>query len=103
MKPAGAVYNLARNLPESERFGLISQLQRAVSSVPANIAEGYGRQTTGEYRHHLAIARGSLLEVETLVLLSVDLSLIAGEAAEGVLAEVGHLSRMLTALIAKLR
>ncbi len=63
-----SVYRLTHKLPTDERWGLNSQMRRAAVSVPANIAEGYGRQATGEYRHHLSIARGSLLELETHLL-----------------------------------
>ena len=69
MKLAENVYRLTVKLPQGERRGLISQMRGAAVSVPSNIAEGYGRQATGEYRHHLSISRGSLLEVETQVLL----------------------------------
>jgi len=103
MKLARDVYDVARRLPERERFGLISQLQRAAVSIPANIAEGYGRQATGEYRHHLAIARGSLLEMETLLMLCSDLGLVERAAIEAPAEEIRHLNRMLSALIAKLR
>jgi four helix bundle protein len=55
-------YRLSRLLPKSEVYGLGSQLQRAAVSVPANIAEGQGREHLGEYVHHLSIANGSLME-----------------------------------------
>jgi four helix bundle protein len=90
-------------LPEGERFGFVLELQRAAVSVPANIAEGYGRQATGEDRHHLAIALGSLLKLETLLLLREDLAVLERSALSGELEEIAHLNRMLTALLAKLR
>jgi four helix bundle protein len=61
-------YALTRRLPREERYGMSSQLQRASLSVPSNIAEGNGRRTTGEYLNHLSIARGSLHEVQTLLI-----------------------------------
>ncbi|HEY0009487.1 MAG TPA: four helix bundle protein [Tepidisphaeraceae bacterium] len=60
-----AIYRLTRELPDGERFGLTSQSQRAAVSIPANIAEGYGRANRKEYVHFLHIARGSLMELET--------------------------------------
>ena len=58
-------YRVARQLPEVERFGLAAQLRRAAVSIPANIAEGFGRSARGDYLRHLSIASGSLREVET--------------------------------------
>ena len=60
-------YGVAARLPEIERYGLASQLRRSAVSIPANIAEGYGRSTPGDYRRHLSIASGSLREMQTLL------------------------------------
>jgi four helix bundle protein len=59
------VYRVARQLPDVERYGLSAQLRRAAVSVPANIAEGFGRSTRGDYLRHLSIASGSMRELET--------------------------------------
>jgi four helix bundle protein len=96
------VYRLTAGFPSSEQWGLISQMRRAVISIPSNIAEGYGRQATGEYRHHVSIARGSLLELETQVLLALRLNYLETTSAETVLSEIEEISRMLATLVSKL-
>jgi four helix bundle protein len=96
------VYRLTASFPSAEQWGLMSQMRRAVASVPSNIAEGYGRQATGEYRHHISIARGSLLELETQILLAVRLKYLQAANAEAVLKEIEQISRMLATLVSKL-
>ena len=69
------VYQLTKFLPDNEKYGLTSQINRAVVSIPANIAEGSGRKTNLDFCRFLDIANGSSFELETLLILCVDLSL----------------------------
>ena len=85
------VYLLTADFPVGERFGLVSQMDRAAVSIPSNIAEGYGRATTQDYVHFLRIARGSAYELETQLVLAEDLGLcskVAGEKVTNILYEV---------------
>jgi len=96
------IYRIAKKLPDSERWGITSQMCRAAVSVPANIAEGYGRQATGEYRHFLSIGRGSLSELETHMLLCQRLGYVKAEEVTSVLSEVEEILKMLSTLISKI-
>ena len=71
-----------KSLPKSETYGLISQIQRAAVSIPANIAEGHGRDHLGDYLHHLSVANGSLMELETHWLLLPRLSCLSSNELE---------------------
>jgi len=83
-------------------YGLTAQIRRAVSSVPANIAEGYGRNATGSYIQFLKIARGSLEEFETHVLLAERIGLLERDATTPLLEDAEGIGRMLNALIRSL-
>jgi four helix bundle protein len=74
MALATTCYRVARSFPTDERFCLAAQLRRAAASIPSNIAEGNGRASRLDYLHFLSIARGSLMEVETHLLLAQELS-----------------------------
>jgi four helix bundle protein len=102
MDLADACHCAARDLPTSERFGLSSQICGAAGSVPANIAEGYGRRSLGDYLRHLRIANGSLKELETHLLLAQRLGLLEEGTMSGLLRLTDQLGRMLTVLIRKL-
>jgi four helix bundle protein len=98
-----AIYKLTSFFPDSERFGLTSQLRRASVSVASNIAEGYGRSSRGEYLQFLGHARGSTFEVQTQLVIADGLGLgndPARREAESLSEEV---SRMLVAIMDKLK
>ena len=84
------IYKITKNYPKSETFGLSHQMRRAAVSIPSSIAEGYGRKHKTEYHHFLSIAYGSLSELETQYLLSIDLNYITkNEIIDTLLKEVG--------------
>lgn len=76
------VYRITRGFPVDERFGLITQMRRSAVSIPSNIAEGYGRGHPKEYVRHLMISRGSLMELETQLMIAVRQDLCPREAAK---------------------
>ena len=96
------VYKTTKSFPNEEKFGLTSQMRRAVVSIPSNIAEGYGRRTTPDYIRSLYIAYGSNCELETQTLLSGDLAYIENEKQKTVLEKISEVERMLKALIKSL-
>ena len=92
-------YVLTRNFPREEMFGLTSQIRRAATSIPANIAEGYGRENSGNYIQFLRVAQGSLKELETHLLISQRINLGAPSMIEPMLGRCDALGRMLRTLI----
>ena len=96
------IYRATREFPKEERFGLTSQIRRAVVSVVSNIADGYGRKTTTEYIRSLYIAYGSNCELETQMLLSGDPDYIENTELEGIIEKIQEVERMLKALIKSL-
>jgi four helix bundle protein len=95
-------YRLARTLPREELFALSQQIRKAAVSVPANVAEGYGRDSTGDYVHFLRIAQGSLKELETHLLLGMRLGLLNPASCDPVLVIAESEGKMLRALIRSL-
>jgi four helix bundle protein len=98
MELAEQCYKETRAFPKEEMFGLTCQIRRAAVSIAANIAEGQGRQHTKEFLHFLSAARGSLKELETHLILSQRVGLLAQGNAEPLLSLCDRVSRMLTAL-----
>jgi len=96
------VYQMTRRLPEAEKFGLISQLQRASVSVPANIAEGWGRETKAYYVNFLRISKGSLAELDTLATIAHSLNYLEPDLFVELNNKIEEVSRMLNALIRSL-
>ena len=96
------IYRVSRQLPEEEKFGLISQLRRASVSIPTNIAEGYGRTHRGDYLHHLSYVKGSLMEIETLLTISARLKLVTRDDLLQAWSLSQQVARMLTKQIAAL-
>ena len=98
-----AVYVATRNWPPDERFGLTSQIRRAVVSVPANIAEGQGRNGRAEFAHHLGIANGSLSEVETMIRIATRQRFHSGETQDRVLEITRETGRLIHGLLRSLK
>jgi four helix bundle protein len=97
---AKQVYQTSTQMPDSEKFGLTNQMRRAAVSTPSNIAEGHGRQSLPEYIRYLKIARGSLMELQTQLILASDLNFIrVSEPLEELQAET---DRVLQGLIRSL-
>lgn len=103
MDVAERVYALTREFPKAEIYGLSSQLQRATASIAANIAEGHGRDSTKDFLRHLSIARGSLAETETFLLLAQRLGFVAEDDANQLMRQFDEISRMLRGLQKALR
>jgi four helix bundle protein len=92
------VYRLTATFPKEELFGLTVQVRKAAVSIPSNIAEGQGRGTTRDFLHFLSIARGSLQEAETQILIAERLNYIAAEQTTGVLELSAEVGRILSGL-----
>ncbi len=96
------VYSISKKLPKEELYGLTSQIRRAVVSVPANIAEGAGRGTDRDFCHFLDIARGSLFELDTLLILSTDLEYVSEEELNPVFESINEIVKMMVSFQSRL-
>jgi four helix bundle protein len=97
---ASKVYAVTRQLPSEERYGLTSQLRRAAVSIASNIAEGSARRSSAEFMHYLHVARGSLSELETQMMIAIDQGFV--EERHSPLHEIAEVGRLLNGLIRSL-
>lgn len=97
------IYDATEYFPRREIYGLAAQLRRAAVSVPSNIAEGHGRDHLGEYLHHLSIANGSLMEVETQVVIAMRRKFIGIDLERRLLGCSGEVGRMVAGLTRSLK
>lgn len=91
------VYTLTKEIPNEEKFGLVSQTRRCAISLPSNIAEGYGRKSNKEMIRFLSIARGSLNEIETQVIICTRLHLLSIEKTKNIDKLIDELHKMMYA------
>ena len=99
MNLAETCYQVTKAFPKEEKYGMTAQVRRAAVSIPANIAEGYGRRTRGEYVQFLYIAQGSLKELETHLLLAQRVKLALNQSINPTLTQCESVGRLLLALI----
>lgn len=97
------IYQLSRSFPAEERFGLTSQIRRSSSSIPANLAEGCGRNSDAELARYVEIAHGSASETEYHLLLAKDLNLISTNLHDTLADEIAQIKKMLGAFLRRLR
>lgn len=96
------VYEISKDLPKNEEYGLSSQIKRAAVSIPANIAEANGRNSEGERKQFLGISQGSAYELETELIILVELKLINEGKIKPALALLEEIEKMTAALIRKI-
>lgn len=97
------VYDALKTFPPKEEYGLSSQMRRSSVSIPSNIAEGYGRNSTLDYCRFLQIALGSAYELETQVELAHRLNYIDNETTQMLAAQLSEVGRMLNSMINKIK
>jgi four helix bundle protein len=103
MKFVTEIYLATQHFPSAELYGLRSQLRRAAVSVPSNIAEGQARFSQKEFHHFLSQARGSLVEIETQLLIARELKYLPQAKADDLLVAADELGRVLNGLLASIK
>jgi four helix bundle protein len=98
-----SVYKATKNFPKEELYGLVSQIRRATSSIPTNIAEGCGKHSDKEFANFLQIAMGSASETEYLIFLCGELGYISESDTQELIKSITEIKKMLTSLIKRIR
>lgn len=93
------IYNLTKDFPKEEQFGLTNQIRRASVSIPSNIAEGAGRRSDKEFLQFLYISMGSIQEIDTQLLISLNLNYLTKSEYEILLTKLDQISKMISGLI----
>ena len=96
------IYRLTEDFPDSEKFGLVSQMRRCAVSIPSNIAEGYGRGSRDDYRRFLYMVRGSVYELDTQARMAMMLNLINENDGVAIKGAIDRVGKMLNGLIRSL-
>ena len=97
------IYEATKAFPKEELYGLTSQIRRAAVSIPSNIAEGQGRLTKGEFQQFLGHARGSLLEVETQIVIALNLHYLTQEQTDELFDISAEVGRVLNGVLRSIR
>jgi len=98
-----SIYKITSDFPQSEQFGLTSQLRRAAISIPSNIAEGFGRGSNKEFKRFLDISRGSLFELQTQILIAKELEFINKETYDKIFEQSREVERILVGFMKSLK
>ncbi|OFX34068.1 MAG: four helix bundle protein [Bacteroidetes bacterium GWF2_42_66] len=93
------IYKYSKSFPNEEMYGLISQIRRSAVSIPSNIAEGFGRKSSNDFKRFLQIAMGSLFEVQTQLEISKNLEYIDEKTFNDLYQDSREIERILTAFI----
>lgn len=99
---AKQIYELTKTFPESEKYGITSQINRSAVSIPSNIAEGSGRNSDGDFKRFLNIALGSAFELETQILLSIEFGFIEKQVVNSNLEKLISIQKMIRGFIKSL-
>ncbi len=97
------IYLILKSFPDEEKYGIVSQIKRASISIPANIAEGAGRNTDNDFCRFLDIANGSSYELETLIILSLDLDFLKESDYNNLINEIEEIQKMIYSLRNKIK
>ncbi|GAB5508103.1 MAG: four helix bundle protein [Rhizobiaceae bacterium] len=102
MDLVASIYELTGSWPKEELYGLTNQIRRSAVSIPSNIAEGYGRESSASYQHFLRVAQGSLKELETQLMISARVGISNSSAIDPLLTACQSVGKLLRLLIRKL-